>query len=189
MEERLLNALHRPVEDRLYATRTVLITGEITQELARRVSGQLVALAADSEDDITLLISSQGGHVESGDTIHDVIRFITPRVRMIGSGWVASAAALIYIAVPHEDRFCLPNTRFLLHQPAGAIQGSGSEVAIEAEQIIKMRDRVNRVFARQTGQPLERIQQDTNRNFWLTAENAVEYGLVGQIIESVHELK
>lgn len=188
MEERLLNALHRPVEDRLYATRTVLITGEVTQDLARRVSGQLVALAADSEDDLTLLISSQGGHVESGDTIHDLIRFITPRVRMIGSGWVASAAALIYIAVPREDRFCLPNTRFLLHQPAGGVQGPSSDIAIEAEQIVQIRRRINRLFADATGQPLETIEKDTDRNFWLTAERAVEYGLVGRIIQSSREL-
>lgn len=181
--------IHTSVANRLFKARTVIISGEINQDLAGRVVSELMAMAADSDQPITVIINSQGGHVESGDTIHDVIRYIKPRVLMLGTGWVASAAAFIYVAVPVKDRFCLPNTRFLLHQPAGAIQGSGSEVAIEAEQIIKMRDRVNRVFARQTGQPLERIQQDTNRNFWLTAENAVEYGLVGQIIESVHELK
>lgn len=181
--------IHTSIASRLFKARTVIISGEINQDLAGRVVSEMMALAADSDQPITVVINSQGGHVESGDTIHDVIRYINPRVLMLGTGWVASAAAFIYVAVPVEDRFCLPNTRFLLHQPAGGIQGSGSDIAIEAEQIIQMRDRVNRIFARQTGQPLEKIQEDTNRNFWLTAEHAVQYGLVGHIVESMHEVR
>jgi ATP-dependent Clp protease protease subunit len=177
-----------PVSERLFRARTIIISGEINQQLAARVTGQLLAMAADSDDPITIFINSQGGHIESGDTIHDMVRFIKPRVRMIGTGWVASAGALIYVAVPREDRFCLPNTRFLLHQPAGGVGGSAADIDIEAREILRIRDRVNRIIARQTGQPLERIEEDTRRNFWLDAAAAVEYGLVGRIIETVDEL-
>ena len=176
------------VAERLFRSRTVIITGEINQRLAATVTGQLLALASESSDPITIFINSPGGHVESGDNIHDVIRFLTPKVRMVGTGWVASAAALIFVSVPKEDRFCLPNTRFLLHQPAGGTGGSASDMEIEAREILRMRDRLNRIFARQTGQPLERIEEDTHRNFWLTAEEAIVYGIVGKIVQSQTEL-
>jgi ATP-dependent Clp protease protease subunit len=172
----------------LFRARTVIISGEINQRLAANVTAQLLALASESSDDVTVFINSQGGHVESGDTIHDLVRFLSARVRMVGTGWVASAAALIYIAVPREDRYCLPNTRFLLHQPAGGAGGTASDIEIEAREILKMRDRLNRVFAQQTGQPLERIEEDTRRNFWLGAEEARRYGLVGRIIQHQAEL-
>ncbi|HEX2451434.1 MAG TPA: ATP-dependent Clp protease proteolytic subunit [Gemmatimonadales bacterium] len=175
--------------ERLLKARTIIISGEITQRLAASVMGQLLAMAADSSDDITIYVNSQGGHVEAGDTIHDVIRFIKPRVRMVGTGWVASAGALIYVAAPREQRFCLPNTRFLLHQPAGGAGGTASDIEIEAKEILRMRDRLNRIFARETGQPLERIEEDTHRNFWLDATAAVRYGLVGRIVERVTELE
>jgi ATP-dependent Clp protease protease subunit len=168
--------------------RTIIISGEITQKLAATVSGQLLALAAESDAEITMFVNSQGGHVEAGDTIHDLVRFIRPRVRMIGTGWVASAGALIYVASPREQRFCLPNTRFLLHQPAGGAGGTASDIDIEAREILRMRDRLNRIFARETGQPLERIEEDTHRNFWLGAEAALRYGLVGRIIERITDL-
>ena len=181
-------AIADSVSERLLRARTIIISGEITQKLAATVSGQLLALAAESESDITIFINSQGGHVEAGDTIHDLLRFIRPRVRMIGTGWVASAGALIYVAAPKEQRFCLPNTRFLLHQPAGGAGGTASDIDIEAREILRMRDRLNRIFARETGQPLERIEEDTHRNFWLGAEAALRYGLVGRIIERATEL-
>jgi ATP-dependent Clp protease protease subunit len=182
----------RPVDtvsERLLRARTIVVSGEITQKLAADVVSHLVALAAESDADITIFVNSQGGHVEAGDTIHDIIRFIRPKVRMIGTGWVASAGALIYVAVPRELRFCLPNTRFLLHQPSGGAGGSASDIEIEAREILQMRDRVNRIFARETGQPLERIEEDTHRNFWLGAEAAVRYGLVGRIITHASELE
>ncbi len=177
------------IAQRLLDARTVVVSGEINQDLAGRVIAQLTALAALSSDPITLIINSQGGHVESGDTIHDYVRFIEPPVRMLGTGWVASAGALIYVAAPAERRFCLPNTRFLLHQPSGGVRGTTSDIAIEAEQILQMRDRVNRIFARETGQPVEKIERDTNRNFWLSAEEAVTYGLVGRIVEHASEIE
>jgi ATP-dependent Clp protease protease subunit len=179
---------HGFVAERLFKARTVIISGEINQKVAAAVTSQLLALAAESNDDVTCYINSQGGHVEAGDTIHDMVRFLTPRVRMVGTGWVASIAALIYVAVPREDRFCLPNTRFLLHQPAGGAGGSAADIEIEAREILKMRDRLNKVLADQTGQPLERIEDDTRRNFWLSAEEAKKYGIVGKIIKEQKEL-
>jgi ATP-dependent Clp protease protease subunit len=175
--------------ERLLRARTIVVSGEITQALAADVSSRLLALAAESDDPITIYVNSQGGHVEAGDTVHDLVRFVRTPVRMIGTGWVASAAALIYVGAPRERRFCLPNTRFLLHQPAGGAGGSASDIEIEAKEIIRMRDRLNRIFARETGQPLERIEEDTHRNFWLDAQAAVRYGLVGRIIERMDQLE
>lgn len=177
-----------PVAERLLRARTIIISGEINQQLAAAVSGQLLALAAESDEDITVYLNSQGGHVEAGDTIHDLLRFVRPRIRMVGTGWVASIAALIYLAVPRERRFCLPNTRFLLHQPAGGAGGSASDIEIEAREILRMRDRLNRIVARETGQPLERIEEDTRRNFWLDADAAIRYGLVGHVVEHADQL-
>jgi ATP-dependent Clp protease protease subunit len=181
-------ALTDPIRERLFKSRTLIISGEVNQKLASNVMAQLIALSEESDKPITIFINSQGGHVESGDTIHDMIRFIKPKVRMVGTGWVASAGALIYIAAPLEDRYCLPNTRFLLHQPAGGVGGTAADIDIEAREILKMRERINRLFARQTGQSIERIEDDTRRNFWLSAEEAKEYGLVGTVIENVDEL-
>lgn len=176
------------LQERLLETRTVMIFGEINQKMAEKVTQQLLLLSTMSDEDIKVVINSQGGHVESGDTIFDMIRFVKPRVKVIGTGWVASAGALIYSAPPVELRFSLPNTRFLLHQPLGGIMGSAQDLAIEAEEIIKMRRRLNEIFARQTGQPLERIEQDTDRNFWMSAQEAKAYGLVGHIVETIDEV-
>lgn len=181
-------AITETLRERLFKSRTLIISGEVNQQLAAQVISQLLAMDVDSDKPITIYINSQGGHVESGDTIHDIIRYIRSPVRMVGTGWVASAGALIYVAVPRDRRFCLPNTRFLLHQPAGGVGGQASDIEIEAREIIAMRERLNRVFARETGQPLEKIEEDTRRNFWLSAQGAQEYGLVGQIINSANEL-
>jgi len=178
-----------PIRERLFKSRSLIISGEVNQKLAASVMAQLLALASDDSEPITIYINSQGGHVESGDTIHDMIQFVKPRVRIVGTGWVASAGALIFVSVPREDRFCLPHTRFLLHQPAGGVGGSASDIDIEAREIIKMRERLNRVFAERTGQPISRIEDDTRRNFWLSAVEAKEYGLVGSIISTSDQLK
>lgn len=174
--------------ERLFKARTIIISGEINQRLAAHVSAQLLALAAESNDPIRIFVNSQGGHVEAGDTIHDMIRFVDAPIHIVGTGWVASAGALIFVSVPTKDRYCLPNTRFLLHQPAGGSGGSASDIEIEAREILRMRDRLNRIFARETGQTLERIEEDTHRNFWLDPAAAIEYGLVGTIIERSSEL-
>jgi len=174
--------------ERLLETRTITIFGEINMKLAQEVTEKLMLLAADSDEDIKIFINSPGGHVESGDTIFDMIRFVKPRVKVIGTGWVASAGALIYAAADRENRFSLPNTRFLLHQPMGGVRGQAQDIKIEAEEIIKMRERLNRIFSEQTGQPLEKVAKDTERNFWMTAKEAIDYGLVGKIINSTDEI-
>jgi len=171
-----------PVQMALFKARTVLIFGEIDMKVAERVCGQLIAYAAEGKGDIRVIINSPGGHVESGDTIHDMIRFCGPRVKMIGTGWVASAGAHIFLGAEKENRFCLPNTRFLLHQPLGGVTGQASDITIEAEEIIKMRERINRIIARETGQSYERVVNDTDRNFWISAEDAVPYGLVSRVV-------
>ena len=189
MPEKSASALTDSVRERLFKSRTLIISGGINQQVVSNVMAQLLAMSAASDDDITIFINSQGGHVESGDTIHDVLRFIKPRVRMVGTGWVASAGALIYVAVPLKDRFALPNTRFLLHQPAGGAGGTAADIEIEAKEILRMRERINRIFAEQTGQTVEQIESDTRRNFWLNAEEAKTYGLVGTIVHSSDEVR
>lgn len=176
------------IEERLFKARTILIYGGIDQKLAERVTARMLALQYESDDPITIFINSQGGHVESGDTIYDMIKFVKPEVRIVGTGWVASAGALIYAAAKRENRFSLPNTRFLLHQPSGGAGGSASEIEIHAREIIRMRKRLNEIFARETGQTYERISTDTERDYWMSAEDAKAYGLVGSIINNASEL-
>lgn len=180
--------LGKEAEANLFKSRSIFIYGGITQELAHKVCAQLVALAAASDDDIRIFVNSPGGHVESGDSIHDVIKFIKPKVWIIGTGWVASAGALIYVSVPKERRLALPNTRFLLHQPSGGTRGMVSDIEIQAREILKMNDRLNKIFAAATGQPVEKIAKDTDRDYWLSVEEAVEYGLVSKIITSQSEI-
>ena len=171
-----------------FKSRSVLITGGIDDESARKAVTHLLALAEESDDPINVYISSPGGHVESGDMVHDVIKFIKPTVRCIGSGWVASAGALIFIGAEKENRFCLPNTRFLLHQPSGGIGGKVTDMMIQAEQLKIMMERFNTLFAAATGQTPKKIAEDTARDFWLTTDEAIDYGLLGKVITSVDEL-
>jgi ATP-dependent Clp protease, protease subunit len=173
------------VTDNLFNSRTVLIFGEITSALAESVAAQLLSLSAESSLPIRVLLHSQGGHVEAGDTIFDVIRSIEPQVKMIGTGWVVSAGALIYVAARRENRVCLPNTRFMLHQPLGGVGGPASDVEIEAAQIMALRQRLNGLFARETGQPIDKIERETERNLWMTAPQACAYGLVARIVEQL----
>ena len=178
-----------PVDQLFFKSRNVIITGEINDKLAQRVTTHLLALAEDGDAPINLFISSPGGHVESGDMVHDIIKFIRPTVRTIGSGWVASAGALIFVGAKKENRYCLPNTRFLLHEPRGGIGGSASDIEIQAEQILAMRERFHKLFAQATGQTAEKIAKDTERDFWLTTDQALEYGLLGKVITSADDLK
>lgn len=178
-----------PVEQLFFKSRNVIITGAINDKLAQKATTHLLALAEESDDPINVFISSPGGHVESGDMVHDMIKFIKPKVRTIGSGWVASAGALIFVGAAKENRYCLPNTRFLLHQPSGGIGGQVTDMMIQAEQIRIMQERFHKLFADATGQTAEKIAKDTNRDFWLTAEEAIDYGLCGKIIENAAALK
>ena len=176
-----------PVSQALFKSRTVLIFGEVNMKMAERVTAQLLAFA-ESEGDIRVIVNSPGGHVESGDTIHDMIRFVGAKVKMIGTGWVASAGAHIFLGAKKENRFCLPFTRFLLHQPLGGVQGQASDITIEAEEIIKMRARLIKEIAMETGQPYEKVVADTERNFWMGAEEAQKYGLVAKIITTAKDV-
>jgi ATP-dependent Clp protease protease subunit len=176
------------IVERLFESRTILLHGEITSKLAQEITAQLLALAAAGDEPITMFLHSEGGHVEAGDTIHDMIRFVKPRVRIVGTGWVASAGTHIYLAVPKKDRFCLPNTRFMIHQPLGGIGGRAIDIRIEAEEIVKARGRLNQTIADATGQPLEKVEQDTDRNYWMSPEEAQAYGIVGRVIKSASEL-
>ena len=172
------------LEEKFLETRTILLFGEITQKSAREFCEKLILLSSINDNDIKVIINSQGGHVEAGDTIHDMLTFVKPKVKILGTGWVASAGALIYVAVPVENRYSLTNTRFMLHQPSGGVGGQASDISIEAQEILKMRDRLNKIFSVQTGQPVERIEKDTDRNFWMSADEAKQYGLVGKVITS-----
>lgn len=176
------------IEKALFQARVVMLTGEINDIQARRVTERLFALASDNSNPITFVISSPGGHVESGDMIHDAVRFIDAPVQMLGTGWVASAGALIYCAAPRERRFCLPNTRFLLHEPRGGVGGMASDVEIQAREILRMRERLNKIFAEATGQPADKIKRDVDRDYWMLAEEAKAYGLVGRIVNKQSEL-
>lgn len=182
------NDIRSYMDRKLLETRTILLYGQINQDIAHEVTQKLLLLSAISNDDIRLYINSQGGHVESGDTIFDMIRFVSPKVNIIGTGWVASAGALIYASVPVEQRYSLPNTRYMIHQPLGGARGQASDIAIEALEIVKMRKRLNQTFADATGQPFEKIEKDSDRNFWMAAPEAKEYNLVGTIIDSIDKL-
>jgi ATP-dependent Clp protease protease subunit len=178
------------LEARLFKGRKVMIFGQINDKLARDVVARILALADESSKPIHVYVNSPGGHVESGDSMHDIIKFVRSSVPifMIGTGWVASAGALIYSAGEKKLRFCLPNTRFLLHQPSGGVMGPATDIDIEAREIIKMRERLSQIIADETGQTVERVRKDTERNYWMSATEAVEYGLATKIINSIDEL-
>jgi ATP-dependent Clp protease, protease subunit len=176
------------LEEKAFKSRTVLVFGEIDDKSASDVARRLIALDAHSPEPIDMIVSSPGGHLESGDAIHDMIRFIAAPVNMIGTGWVGSAATHLYLAVPRERRFCTPNTRFLIHQPSGGAGGPASDIAIHAQEIIKARERIARTIARETGKPYDKVLEDIERDRWLSAEEAIEYGLVGRIVNHKTEI-
>ena len=176
------------ITNELFKSRTITFFGEMKPEVSKSLAEQLIALASVSDEPIKLYINSPGGHVESGDTIHDLIRFIKPKVTVIGTGYVASIATHIFLAPEKENRVCLPNTRFLLHQPSGGMGGQATDVSIQAQEILRTKARINDIIADRTGQPLERVQEDTERDFWLSAEEAIDYGLLGRVVNSVDEV-
>ncbi|MBO7072097.1 MAG: ATP-dependent Clp protease proteolytic subunit [Acetobacter sp.] len=184
------NALSEEIEHKLFKQRKVLIFGGIDDKIARDVTARLLALIGTSDKPIDIYINSPGGHVESGDTIHDMIRFVdsVAPINIIGTGWVASAGALIFAAGHKQRRFCLPNTRFLLHQPMGGVRGPATDIDIEVREIIKMRERLNHIFAQETGHSYEKIAKDTDRNYWMSAQEAIAYGLVTKIISHASDL-
>ena len=176
------------LESTLFKHRTLTLFGEITKDVAQRTAERLLSLSFESDDPITMFIGSPGGHVESGDTIYDMIGYVKPTIRVVGTGWVGSIATHIYLAPEREHRYCLPNTRFLIHQPAGGFGGDATDIEIHAREIVKTRERINRIIAERTGQPLEKVAEDTDRDYWMSAEESLEYGLVGKIVASAEEI-
>jgi len=176
------------LDEKLFKSRSISIFGQINEKVARTVTEQLLALAADSDEPITIYVSSPGGHVESGDVIYDMIKFIKPEVKMIGTGWVASAAITIYLAAEKSNRFCLTNTRFLIHQPSGGSQGDATDISIAAEQIIKTKARINKLIAEETGTDLSQVEKDTDRDYWMTVDEAIKYGIVSKVVKTMDEI-
>ncbi len=173
---------------RMLKTRTVLVSGAVDDKLAEKTIEKLLILEAENQDPIRVIITSQGGHVDSGMAIHDMLRFIESPVVTIGAGWVASIAVPILFGAPRERRYSLPHTRFLLHQPSGGAGGQATDIRIEAEEILKVRERLNALIAAETGQPVERVAKDSDRNFWMNAEQAREYGLVSRVLTRGSEI-
>jgi len=168
----------------------VILSGPINDESARRTVAQLLLLNGESrEKPISFFLDTPGGSVDAGFAIYDIVRFISAPVRMIASGLAASAGVLVFLASPKERRFALPNARFLIHQPASTMVGVASDIKIHAQEIIKTRARLNQILAAETGQPLEKIAGDTDRDYWVSADEAVKYGLIRKIVAREDDIK
>lgn len=174
--------------ERLLETRTIILSGQVNKELAERVIRQLLLLEAKSQDPIKIMIDSPGGDVDAGYAIFDMARFVSAPVWMIGMGLVASAGALILLAAPKEQRIALPNSHYLIHQPLSGLRGVATDIEIHARELERTRDRLNKMIAEQTGQTIERIVKDTDRDYWMNAEEAVAYGLVARVAHHRGEL-
>jgi ATP-dependent Clp protease protease subunit len=174
--------------ERFLKTRTILLSGEVNKETSERFIRQLLLLESLSAEPITVLIDSPGGDVDAGYAIFDMIRFVAAPVRIVGMGLVASAAALILLAVPKERRLGLPNSHYLIHQPLSGIRGVATEIEIHARELEKTRERVNKVISEATGQSLEQVRKDTDRDFWMNAEEAIGYGLISRVAASRADL-
>ncbi|MDA3850874.1 MAG: ATP-dependent Clp protease proteolytic subunit [Spirochaetaceae bacterium] len=174
---------------KMLETRTILLCGEINKELAERVIKQLLLLEAANKETIKLFIDSPGGDADAGFAIYDMIRFIDVPVITIGMGLIASAASIVLIAVPAENRLSLPNAHYMIHQPLSNIRGVASDIEIHAMEIEKLRKKANKLYAKETGQDEEKVSMDTDRNFWLDAQEAKAYGLVSRIIKKRKDIK
>lgn len=179
----------KELTDRLLESRIIMLSEPISSQLAETVAAKLLVLdAEDSETPIDIYINSPGGSVDAGFAIYDMTRFISAPVRCVSTGLTASAAVIVLLAAEKENRLSLPNSRFLLHQPSGGARGSVADIQIEANEILKIRQRINSMIAEETGQPLEKVEGDTRRNYWLDAEEALQYGLLSRVIRSRKEL-
>jgi ATP-dependent Clp protease, protease subunit len=176
------------LSERFLKTRTILLTGEVDKDLSEKVIRQLLLLESASEEPITVLIDSPGGDVYAGFSIFDMIRFVKAPVRIVGMGLVASAAALILLSVPKERRFGLPNSSYLIHQPLSGIQGVATDIEIHARELEKTKARLNAIVAEATGQSLERVSRDTDRDYWMNSDEAQAYGLICKTVKTREEL-
>jgi ATP-dependent Clp protease protease subunit len=178
------------LSDRLLEFRTILLNEPITAELAEDITAKLLVLDAENaEEPIDIYVNSPGGSVDAGFAIYDMIRFISAPVRCVCTGLTASAAVVILLAAAKENRLSLPNARILIHQPSGGASGSVADLQIEANEILKIRQRINALIAEETGQPIEKVEQDTRRNYWLSAEESLEYGLISRVVATRKELE
>jgi ATP-dependent Clp protease protease subunit len=177
--------------DRLLKSRALLIHGAIHDKLTKQtINHALLLEQEDPEKDITVFLNSPGGSVTDGFAIFDTLRFIQPKVKIVCAGLCASIATIILLAAEKEHRLTLPHTRFLIHQPLimGQVVGPASDLEITANEIIKTRSMINKMLARETGQPLSRVERDVQRDFWMRAEEAEDYGLIHRIISSRSDL-
>ncbi len=173
----------------LFKARTILISDPVDHKLTTRVISQLLVLDDEShEKSIRIYINSPGGSADDGFAIYDMIRFVRTPVRVVSVGLSASAATVIMMAAKKEDRFALPNARIMIHQPSMQYFGRAEDIRRTAEQVLKLRERINRLYADETGQPLEKVTEDTDRDYWLSPEEAVDYGLIAKVIHSYDEL-
>ena len=174
--------------ERSLKTRNVLLSGEVNKTLAERIIRQLILLEAENEEPIRVFIDSPGGDADAGYAIFDMMRFVKPQVTTIGMGLVASAGAIIMLAAPKERRLGLPNSHYLIHQPLSGMRGVATEIEIHARELDRLRRRINKLIADETGQPLEKVEKDTDRDYWMGAEEAQSYGLIARIVSRREEL-
>lgn len=174
--------------EKMLGTRSVLLTGQVNKEMAERVSRQMLILEAAGDDPIKVFIDSQGGDADSGFAILDMLRFVTPEIYTIGMGLVASAGAIILLGAEKDNRIGLPNSHYLIHQPLSGVQGVATEIEIFAQEIDKMRQKINTLIAEETGQPMEKVKKDTDRDYWMSPDEAIEYGLISKVVTKRKEL-
>jgi ATP-dependent Clp protease protease subunit len=170
-------------------TRQIILSGEINKELAEKIARQLLILEADSDEPIRLFIDSPGGDADAGYAIFDMIRFINAPVITIGMGLIASAASIVLLAAPKERRFGMPNSRYLIHQPMSGMQGVTTEIEIHAQELEKMRVKINEMIAAETGKSVEDVAKDTDRDYWLDAEKKKKYGLISKICKTRKDIE
>jgi ATP-dependent Clp protease protease subunit len=177
-----------PLAGRMLKTRTILISGEIKKELAEKTIRQLLLMEDIGDDPIRIFIDSPGGDADAGYAVFDMIRFVKPEVWTIGMGLVASAAAIIQLAAPKQRRVGLPNSHYLIHQPLSGIRGVATDIEIHARELDKLRGKINRLIAEETGNPSGQVEKDTDRDYWMTAAEAVNYGLISKVIINRDEI-
>ena len=187
-EKDVKNTEKQDNNETLLKTRSILISGEIDKKMAEKVVNQLLMLEAENDEPIKVFIDSPGGDVDSAYAIFDMIRFVKPKVIMIAMGLAASAGALILLAGEKENRFGFPNSHYLIHQPLSGVQGVATEIEIHAKEIEKTRQKINALIAKETGKSLQQVEKDTDRDYWLSAEEALDYGLISKIISNRSQL-
>jgi ATP-dependent Clp protease protease subunit len=173
---------------KMLKTRTILLSGEINKNLAEKTIKELLLLENMSDEPVRMFIDSPGGDADAGFAIFDMIRFVKPVVQTIGMGLVASAAAIVLLASKKEDRYGLPNSHYLIHQPLSGIRGVATDIEIHAREMEKIRNRINKLIAGETGKREDEVEKDTDRDYWMNATEAHAYGLIGKIVTVRAEL-